>query len=30
MRLMDTHDTAGLTRHAISSGLIEISVRLTI
>jgi DNA-binding NarL/FixJ family response regulator len=30
MRKLDIHDTAGLTRHAISSGIIESSVQLTI
>ena len=30
MQKLDIHDTAGLTRHAISAGIIESSVQLTI
>jgi DNA-binding CsgD family transcriptional regulator len=30
MRKLDTHDTAGLTRYAISAGIIESSIQLTI
>jgi DNA-binding NarL/FixJ family response regulator len=30
MRKLDIHDTAGLTRHAIASGIIESSVQVTI
>lgn len=30
MRKLDIHDTAGLTRYAISTGIIESSVQLTI
>jgi len=30
MEKLDIHDTAGLTRHAISAGIIESSVQLTI
>ncbi|MBC8011578.1 MAG: response regulator transcription factor, partial [Burkholderiales bacterium] len=30
MNKLDIHDTAGLTRHAIASGVIECGVRLTI
>jgi DNA-binding NarL/FixJ family response regulator len=30
MRKLDIHDTAGLTRYAISTGIIENSVQLTI
>ena len=30
MRKLDIHDTAGLTRYAISAGIIESSVQLTI
>jgi DNA-binding NarL/FixJ family response regulator len=30
MRKLDTHDTAGLTRYAISAGIIESSVQVTI
>ena len=30
MRKLDIHDTAGLTRHAISAGIIESSVQVTI
>jgi hypothetical protein len=30
MRKLDIHDTAGLTRYAISSGVIESSVQVTI
>jgi hypothetical protein len=30
MRKLDIHDTAGLTRYAISTGVIENSVQLTI
>jgi hypothetical protein len=30
MEKLNIHDTAGLTRYAISSGIIESSIRLTI
>jgi hypothetical protein len=30
MRKLDIHDTAGLTRYAITTGIIENSVQLTI
>jgi DNA-binding CsgD family transcriptional regulator len=30
MEKLDTHDTAGLARYAISAGIIESSVQLTI
>jgi DNA-binding NarL/FixJ family response regulator len=30
MRKLDIHDTAGLTRYAISAGIIESSIQLTI
>jgi len=30
MKKLDIHDTAGLTRYAISAGIIESSVQLTI
>ena len=30
MRKLDLHDTAGLTRYAITAGIIESRVRLTI
>jgi DNA-binding NarL/FixJ family response regulator len=30
MRKLDIHDTAGLTRHAIATGIIESSVQVTL
>jgi DNA-binding CsgD family transcriptional regulator len=30
MDKLDIHDTAGLTRHAVASGIIESSVQVTI
>jgi hypothetical protein len=30
MEKLDIHDTAGLTRHAIATGVIESSVQVTI